>query len=152
MVDSVAVKVIIAAAGEQYINKLWEDFIGYKRYDQIHDRLTPDLVFITNYKNIAIKTHFCAPWSDTPDAHATTFARQIYCRQIECTNHGVAVLDSNKSFHFIKQMYACGLVEAKFLDDWEESANKYWRTTLPLFAAQFNKERRTLKRQHTVKN
>ena len=49
-------------------------------------------------------------------------------------------------------MNACGLFEARFLDDWEESRDKSWTVTLPLFTQQFNKERRTLERAHNNKN
>ena len=49
-------------------------------------------------------------------------------------------------------MYACGLFEARFLDDWEESLDKSWPVTLLLFANQFNKERRTLERANNNKN
>ena len=49
-------------------------------------------------------------------------------------------------------MYACGLFEARFLDDWEEKGDKSWNVTLPLFTQQFNKERRTLERQHNNKS
>ena len=45
----------------------------------------------------------------------------------------------------------CGLFKDRFLDDWEENTNKTWKVTLPLFTAQFNKERRTLERQHQEK-
>ena len=49
-------------------------------------------------------------------------------------------------------MYTCGLFEARFLDDWEESLDKSWEVTLPLFVNQFNKERRTLERANNNKN
>ena len=49
-------------------------------------------------------------------------------------------------------MYACGLFEARFLNDWEESTDKSWTVTLPLFANQFNKERRTFERANNNKN
>ena len=48
-------------------------------------------------------------------------------------------------------MYVCGLFEAKFLDNWEENTTNTWKVPLPLFTAQFNKERRTLERQHRGK-
>ena len=53
--------------------------------------------FITNAEKIAIKATFLAPWADTPNAHITTFARQIDRRQTECDNHGVTITDDEKS-------------------------------------------------------
>ena len=49
-------------------------------------------------------------------------------------------------------MYACGLFEAKFLDDWEETADKSWGKTRPHFTCQFNKESRKLEREKSQKN
>ena len=43
------------------------------------------------------------------------------------------------------QMYACGLFEAKFLDEREETAKRLWRETKTHFMQQFNKERRKMK-------
>ena len=107
---------------------------------------------ITNAEKIAIKAAFHAPWSDTPNDHITTFARQLNRRQTECLDHGVTITEAEKVVHFIEQMYTCGLFEARFLDDWEESLDKSWATTLPLFVTQFNKERRTLERANNNKN
>ena len=95
--------------------------------------------------------HFHAPWSNTPNSHIITFARQLDCRQIECSDHGVSITEDDKVVHFIQEMYGCGLFEGRFLDNWEEITNKTWKATLPLFTAQFNKEQRTLERQHGAK-
>ena len=43
------------------------------------------------------------------------------------------------------QMYACGLFEARFMDEREETTKKLWRETKPHFMQQFNKERRKMK-------
>ena len=69
-----------------------------------------------------------------------------------CHDHGVSITNDEKVVHFIEQMYTCGLFEARFLDDWEESLDKSWASTLPLFVTQFNKERRTLERANNNKN
>ena len=39
---------------------------------------------ITTKENLAIKANFLEPWSDTPDAHITTFSRQLDRLQVEC--------------------------------------------------------------------
>ena len=153
IIDAVAVEAIVAAVDAQYIDQLNEDYVGYKNatIKTMVAHLRTWYV-ITNAEKIAIKAAFHAPWADTPNAHVTTFARQLDRRQTECLDHGVTITDAEKVVHFIEQMYTCGLFEARFLDDWEESTDKSWATTLPLFVAQFNKERRTLERANNNKN
>ena len=50
------------------------------------------------------------------------------------------------------QMYACGLFEAKLMDNWEETVHKLCGSTQPHFTHQFNKERRKLERKKSQKN
>ena len=92
------------------------------------------------------------PWSDTPDAHITTFARQLDRRQVECEDHGITVNGNDKVDHFVDQMSACVLFEAKLLDDSEESAGKSWGETQHHFTNQFNKEQHKLERDNTQKD
>ena len=75
------------------------------------------------------KVHFLAPWSNTTEPHVKTFARQLERRQVECKDHGVTVTYNDKVYHFMAQMYACGLFKDKLLDDWEETADKSWGAT-----------------------
>ena len=53
---------------------------------------------------------------------------------------------------FVYQMYACGLFEAKLLDNWEESTENLWGATPPQFTKQYPKERRKLEREQAHKN
>ena len=71
---------------------------------------------ITNKEKLAIKSHFLVPWSDIPEAHVTTFARQLETHQVQCKYHGVIVTYNYKVEHFVVHMYAYGLFESKFLD------------------------------------
>ena len=48
---------------------------------------------ITNAEKIAINTAFLTPWADTPNAHITTFARQLDRCQTECDDDGVSITD-----------------------------------------------------------
>ena len=153
VINAVAVEAIVAAVGKQYMDELKEDYVGYN--NQTIKTMVLQLwtwFVITNSEKVVIKAHFHAPWSDTPKSHITTFAHQLDHRQIECSNHGVTITDEIKVFHFIQEMYVCSLFKARFLDDWEENTTKTWKVTLPLFTAQFNKERRTLERQHQAKH
>ena len=125
-----AVKSIITAVDTKYVEELEEDYVGYK--NQTIKTLVTQLhtwYIITNKENMAIKYHFLAPWSDTREAHVTTFARQLDRCQVECEEHGVIITNDNKVDHFPSQIYICGLFEAKFMDDWEEIANKSWGVT-----------------------
>ena len=152
VINAVEVEAIVAAVGEQYMDELKEDYVGYN--NQTIKTMVLQLwtwFVITNSEKVVIKAHFYAPWSDTPKSHITTFAHQLDHRQIECSNHGVTIKDEIKVFHFIQEMYVCGLFKARFLDDWEENTTKTWKVTLPLFTTQFNKERHTLERQHREK-
>ena len=107
---------------------------------------------ITTKEKLAIKAHFLAPWSDTPEGHVTAFALQLDRRQVKCKDHGDTFTDDDKVDRFVAQMYACSLSEAKFLDNWEETANKLWRATQPHFPRKFKKERRKLKCENAQKN
>ena len=152
VINAVAVEAIAAAVGKQYMDELKEDYVGYN--NQTIKTMVLQLwtwFVITNSEKVVIKAQFHAPWGDTPKSHITTFARQLDHRQIECSNHGVTITDEIKVFHFIQEMYVCSLFKARFLGDWEENTNKTWKVTLPLFTAQFNKERHTLERQHREK-
>ena len=76
--DTVAVKAIVTAVNEQYIKKLRKEYIGYKTqtFKSMIVQLRTWFV-ITHTEKIAIKAHFHDLWSDTPEAHTTTFARQL---------------------------------------------------------------------------
>ena len=94
-----------------------------------------------------MKALFYAPWSETPNTHITTFARQLDRRQVECATNQVTITDSDKVDHFVAQMYLWDIFESKFLDDWEEAQDKTWAATKPLFVTQYNKEQRKLDRE-----
>ena len=96
---------------------------------------------ITTKEKLDIKSHFLAPWSDTPEAYVTTFGRQLDMPQIQCKDHGVTITYNDKVDHFMYQIYVCEFFNAQFLDNWEETANKLWGATHTHFTRQFNKER-----------
>ena len=103
-------------------------------------------------EKLATKAHFLNPWSDTPNAHITTFSRQLDRRQVECRDHGVTVTEAKKLGHFVAQMYACDLFGAKILDDWEESNDKSWGATYLHFTKKYAKECRNLARNKSNKS
>ena len=140
-----AVEAIVAAFDMQYLKELKEEYLGYKN-QTIKTMVTQLSTWydITTKEKLAMKTHFLTPWSDTPEAHITTFARQLDRRQVKCEDHGVTITNDDKVDHFVAQMYACGLFDSKLLNDWEETADKLWGATHPHFTPQFDKERRNL--------
>ena len=93
---------IVASTNVQYVMELKEDYVGYK--NQTIKTLVNQIsmwYFITTRENLAIKDHFLAPRSNTPEAHVTTFARQLDMRQVECKDHGVTVTNDDKVDHFV---------------------------------------------------
>ena len=94
---------------------------------------------ITTKEKFAIKAHFLDPWSNRTNAHITTLACQLVRHQVKCGYHGVTVTEAEKVDHFVARMYACDLLEANFLDDWEERNDKMWGATQPHFTQQYLK-------------
>ena len=74
---------------------------------------------ITTKEKLATKACLLEPWSDTPNAHITTFTHQLDGHQLECEDHGFTFAKSNKMDQFVAKMHACNLFKAKFVDDWE---------------------------------
>ena len=72
---------------------------------------------ITIKEKLAIKAHLLAPPSNTSEAYVPTFACQLDRRQVECKDNGVTITNNDNVDHFAAQMYACGLFEAKFMND-----------------------------------
>ena len=101
---------------------------------------------------MAIKAHFLALWSYTPEAHITTFAHQLDQLQVKCEEYEVMLPNDNKVDNCVDQMYACDLFKEKLLDKWKDNADKLWMATQPHFMRQFNKERRNMKRNNSQKN
>ena len=114
-----AVKSIIVAVDAQYVKNLEKNYIGYKKKNirKMVEQLQTWSVIITKEK-LAIKAHFLETWSNTPNTHIKTFACQMERRQVECEDHGFTVTKAYKVDHFVAQIYACDLFEAKILDNW----------------------------------
>ena len=141
-------KAIITDVNAQYVEEMEEDYFIYK--NQTTKTMIKQLQtwYVTKTKEkISIKAHFLAPWSNTPDTHITTFTCQLDMRQVKCEDHGVMVTEDDEVYPFVSQMYACSLFKAKFLDDWKESSDKLWGTTLPQLINQYARERRKMERK-----
>ena len=68
----------------QYVAQLHKEYLGFSGVTifQMLNHLRTWFK-ITNAQQLAIKIRFAAPWSETPDAHVTTYARQLDKRQVE---------------------------------------------------------------------
>ena len=64
---------------------------------------------ITNTENIKMKTYFESPWSDTPNVHVKTFARQLDERQLEFSDFIMTISNVNRTVFFGSQMDLSGL-------------------------------------------
>ena len=148
VLDVIDVEAIVAAVDDQYVEELSEDYIGYKN-QTIATMIThlQTWFLITNKEKLDAKALFYAPWSENPNTHITTLARQLNRRQVECATKQVTITDSDKVDHFVAQMYLCDIFESKFLDDLEEAQDKTWAAPKTLFVTQYKKEQRKLDRE-----
>ena len=102
---------------------------------------------ISNGDKLKIREYFHAPWTDTPDAHASMYAAQLDERQLKCVNFEVVILDAAKTIFFVSQMDKSGLFESKFIGNYDDEANKLLTTTGTIFVKQYNREMRRIKRE-----
>ena len=113
-----AIKGTVAAVDVQYVEQLEEDYVGYKnQYIWTMVEQIQTWYFIRIKEKLAIEAYFLKHWIYTPDSHIKTFARQLNRRHVKCEDHGVTVTKADKVDHFVAQMYACNLSQAKFLDN-----------------------------------
>ena len=94
-----------------------------------------------------METYFAAPWTDTPNAHASTYAAQINKRQLECVDFDVFISNATKTILFVGQMDKSGIFEPKFIDDYGDTPDKRWTTVVELFAKQYNRKMWRIKRE-----
>ena len=102
---------------------------------------------ILNGDKLKMRDYFHAPWTDTPDAHASTYAVQLNKRQIKCIDFKVVISDAVKTIFFVGQMEKSGLFESKFTNDYDDEAGKSWNTTGTIFVKKYDCEMRRIKRE-----
>ena len=90
--------------------------------------------------------YFHAPWTETPDDHASTYAAQLDERQLECVDFDVEIPEAAKTMHYVGQMEKSGLFEPKFIDDYNDEVDKSWATTTNRFVKQYDRETRRVRR------
>ena len=92
---------------------------------------------ITTNEKLIIEAHFLEPCRNTPDAHITTFARQLDRRQVECKDHGVTVTKAKKVDHFVAHMYICDLFEPIFWTNGRRATTSCGGGAQPHFTKQY---------------
>ena len=134
-VDEIGVEKIVDAVDAQYVKQLEAEYAGYSGITIfVMLKHLRTWYKATNAQQLAGKTRFAAPWSETPKAHVTTYARQLDRRQVECRELNVTIADDDKILHFIGEMFASKLFDRKFLDDWEDAEQQDWKDTVVHFA------------------
>jgi hypothetical protein len=146
-VNEIGVEKIVEAVDAQYVEQLEAEYVGYTGVT-IFSMLKHLRTWykVTNAQQLAGKTRFAAPWSETPNAHVTTYARQLDRRQVECGELNVTITDDDKILQFIGEMFASELFDRKFLDDWEDAETQGWKDTVAHFADEYGKISRARER------
>ena len=75
-VNEIGVEKIVEAVDAQYVKQLEAEYVGYSGvtiFAMLQHLRT--WYKVTNAQQLAGKTRFAAPWSKTPNAHMTTYAR-----------------------------------------------------------------------------
>jgi len=146
-INEIGVERIVEAVDAQYVEQLEKEYLGYSGISIFvmlqHLRTWYK---ITNAQQLAGKNRFAAPWSETPNAHVTTYARQLDRRQVECGELNVTISDGDKILQFIGEMFASKLFDRKFLDDWEDEDSKTWKETVTHFGEEYGKISRARER------
>ena len=139
-VNEIGVEKIVDAVDAQYVKQLEAEYVGYSGIT-IFVMLKHLCTWykVTNAQQLDGKTRFAAPWSETPNAHVTTYARQLDRRQVECEELNITITDDEKILQFIGEMFASELFDRKFLDDWEDAEQQNWKDTVAHFAEEYGK-------------
>ena len=72
---------------------------------------------------------------------------QLGERQLECVDFEVVISDAAKTIFFVGQMEKIGLFESKFIDNYDNEAEKSCTTTSTIFVKQYDREMRRIKQK-----
>ena len=104
---------------------------------------------MTAYQSTA-EDHFCAPWSYTPTTHITLYGRQITRLQNKAVDVNLIITDAEKLRIFLKVICASMLIKHTFMDNYGSSRTKYCSTQYPIFVEEYDKIKRTDRRNAEV--
>ena len=82
---------------------------------------------------MANKADFVAPWSDSPDQHLSTYARDPRRRQKNATKHDVKITNDDKVTQLVACIYEADILEESVMEKWEESGDRSWTKTVKHF-------------------
>ena len=153
VLNKIGGKIIISVVPDQYVKPIYKQYIGYNGVTilDFFAQLQTWYV-ISNGDKLKTMEYFHAPWTETPDAHASTYAAQLDERQLECVDFDVEISDAEKTMHYVGQMEKSGLFEPKFIDDYDDGVNKSWATTTNHFVKQYDRETRSVRREADSKD
>ena len=125
ILNKIGGEIIISVLPDQYVKPIYKQYIGYNGVT-ILDFFTQLQTWyvISNRDKLKMMEYFHTPWTETPDAHTSTYAAQLDKRQLECVDFDVVILDAAKTMHFVGQMEKSGLFEPKFIDDYDDEIDK----------------------------
>ena len=141
VVGQLGAETIVTNVEEQYIKPLHNKYMGYNKRSILEMIAQLGTWFtITNTENMKMRTYFESPWSDTPNSHVKTFATQLDKRHLECADFTVTISNVVKTIFFVRQMDLSGLYENEFLEDYDESDDQSWETTVEVFTKKYDRE------------
>ena len=137
----ICVKVITAAFGAEYTEVLDLEDVGFSVETILYMLAHLCSWFtITDANQDAAEDSFCAPWSNFPNTHLSTYARRLTCLQNEAVNVHLIITNTAKLRVLAKAARASGLFTRRFFDTYEDAAaDKTWAIQLPLFVSEYTK-------------
>ena len=153
ILNKIGGEIIISVLPDHYVKLIYKQYIGYNGVT-ILDFFTQLQTWyvISNGDKLKMIEYFHAPWTETPDAHASTYAAQINEHQLECVDFDVVISDAAKTIHFVGQMGKSEIFEPKFIDDYDDEVDKSWATTTNRFVKQYDRKTRRVRREADSKD
>ena len=134
-------KEIAAAFGAEYTKVLDRKYLGFAG-QTIHSMIAHLRTWftITDADQDDANKNFCAPWSDFPNTHISTYARRLTRLQNEDVDIQLDIPDATKLRVLVRSARSSELFTRKFLDAYEDAGDqKTWDVQLPRFEAEYTK-------------
>ena len=64
------------------------------------------------------------PWSDSPDQHISTYAREFTRRQNNAKKYDVKITDDDKVTQLVVCIYEADIPEDSVMEKWEEAGDR----------------------------
>ena len=86
---------------------------------------------------MATKAAFISPWSDSPNQHLSTYARDLTRRQNNAKKYDVKITDNYKVTQLVACIYEADILEDSVMEKWEETVNINWANTVKHFVKEY---------------